>query len=1086
MATDRSGTTLSGLLVPDPRFTHDVISAALSTGLTQAGPVPGVPEPYDADQGSSLVLEASGTQAASTSYRVVVARAGMPGLDECGVHWYDDSSSPATGPYGWEPPVSISGNEVVQYSASVVFAEPHAIRLASGNVMLVYRDDVAGELRSRLWTASTATWGSAVTIVSTSLLGTGDKSPTVTELPDGRLLCFYWKYDDTAALAQVASKVTTDEGTSWSTWSPFSLRYDIDTTATTPHRMRAAYLDGQLLLVASQRWAVGTYHDRWTQWASSDLGCTWAHIEDSDGSSSAESCAYLDLVVAGGSFLLGYIEVENSALGAPGPLFRRLGDAYTPLSSVATSTGHDNLCSAEWGVQDGGGTYVDVGDFALVVDEDGACYCYGRSHGAGKFYQGMVGRSADFGSTWDPVSAAGELYPWYDAQDTSTYPRAFCAVAQGGRVMMPSAFASNPDTHDSSCVVLSLGGYTTVSLPARGKFAATLERVVYSRTWLPYDLPDNTGGLYTLSTTGIPTAPALASGKLLLITLLGETITYTSGTPSGSLAEGIIVEVEAQVTTGTSVLEVRIGDGAQSYVTQVNLTTTAISILDVTGAVVIGTASTAAAATGVRIRVAMADNDVSAWYAVPSVSRRWISIGSSGSVTGTGAAGTHRVQWSQGASTISNWSFVAYVSGSYTGLQLATGQDTSTLFPRSLTTLAETIAGGVKLRGVDGPGGIGDAFTVATAYEYGVEHIDHQVSPSPRRAWRSLDTSTACTIAWDLDAADGETGLLSPLAAVYLSGINWRLATWDGRSGGAWTTLATIDAAEGMTGLLFLRAGDTLRVDTGTSNHADMYFPTNILAGSHVKLDDGAGNVVYRTIAGNTDGAWTSAATRRPIIRLSDATSADPTSGTMQIWMKEAFVAWHQPSATYDAYRLVIAHQSTADGYYQGGIALPGRVHVWGQAPGWGRILGLEPGVSVLTARSGARRARELGPARRSAELSWMDAAVDTSGIGGTNPTPDYLTGYTGSTSPVATVAGTPYDWVGLVEELRGAKVPVVYLPSLTRSSSSSGTIKVANRSLMLYSRIVSAPRLETVLGDEWSSPGEVIRIATAMAQEEL
>lgn len=1084
MATDRSGSVISGLLVPDPRIVAGAISTTLSSGLTQAGPRPGTPEPYTDGQDSDLVLQALGEQTATTSYRVTVARAGIPGLDEAGVHWYDDSSSPSVGPYGWEPPVTISGWEALQYVTTSTFSEPHAIRLASGNVLLTYLDSAASAIRARTYDASTSTWGSAVTVVSTTGLGSGTKSPTVCQLDDGRILLAHWIYTSTEA--QVIVRVSEDGGATWAVWSEYGLQYSLTLAVQTPGRLRIAHSAGQVLLVASTRWSTGTYEDRWVQWASSDLGCRFDYVETSDGSTSVESCAQPDVVVVDGVFVVAYLEVDGAS-SAPCPCVRRIGDPYQALSGVEAVS----LGGVE-GAHDGTGKQVQEGDLAIVLDEDGCLWLYSRDYANSE--RGAVNRSVDGGENWTSVSSVASVYGWHRADDTSTHPKDFCAVAQGGRVMLPHSFSASPDTHDNSPCVLYLGGYSTLTLPARAAFPSPAERLAWQHTWLPYDLPEDTAAHWALATSGGATAPALTSGKLVMTTAGLQTITYTTASaPTGTVAEGIIFEGEVEVTSGTAVVEVRIGDGSDAYEVQINVTGTSIVLLDAVAPATIATATTATAATGVRLRVAIAGTDASAWYAPSgrSPSRAWTQIGSTTSLATTGMAGTHRIRFRQDQGTTAKWTFIAYSSDQYTGQQLATGQTSSTLFPRSLTGGAISIGptGLLRIRGVDGPGRVGEAWSISTAYDYGVENLHHEVAPSPRRTWRSTGTASTCRIAWDVDAdGAGNRGLLSPIAGLYLGGINFRQAVIAGRSGGAWTDLATLDAAAGLTGLYFARSGDTLRVDTGTAHTGDTYLPTNILAGSHVKLDDGAGNVVYKRMLGNTEGAWTSQVTKRPVIRIEDAATTDPASGTMEIWLKEAFVAWHQPVATYDAYRLTISSGSTAEGYFEAGTAVIGRVHVFGQRPDWGRVLSLTPASELFTARGGARRARRLGPARRAAEFSLMDA-VDTSGIGGTDPVPDYLTGYSGSTAPVATVAGTPYDLMGLVEEVGGSLTPVVYLPSLARSASSSGTIQVANRELMLYGRIVSTSlRLETVHGEEWggAGAGEVIRVPTVTVEEEV
>ena len=42
------------------------------------------------------------------------------------------------------------------------------------------------------------------------------------------------------------------------------------------------------------------------------------------------------------------------------------------------------------------------------------------------------------------------------------------------------------------------------------------------------------------------------------------------------------------------------------------------------------------------------------------------------------------------------------------------------------------------------------------------------------------------------------------------------------------------------------------------------------------------------------------------------------------------------------------------------------------------------------------------------------------------------------------------------------------------------------NRNLFMLGRIVSAPRIETILGSEWATAGELARVATVAFEEEV
>lgn len=1075
--------TLRGLLIQHPRIAWSAYAPTLST-LTQAGPLPGSPEPYTDAQDSDLVLEASGAQASGHTYRVTVSRSGMPGPDAAGFTWRDDTSGATAGPYGWEPPITISAWEAIEYSAVTSHREPHAIRLLSGNVLSAFVYTSGGaSVRVRAFNASTEAWGSAVTVetgVSSSAV-----SPCLLELPSGRVMLFFWVYDATSSTAQIRAYYSDDEGATWTRSARGTLATAVSTASTTLGRFRAAYKDGQILLIAHVRRSAGTWYDRWIQFASSDLGTSFTEIEESDGSDEFNACAYPDLVVADGAFVFACIRPEYAAPGyGPSSIVRRLGDAYTPISlaDVIESSG------IYYGVLDGGSKYVDVGDLALVLDEDGVLYMYGRQHatGLGHTYEGVAQRSTDGGATWSGLPEQFPYISWWTSNDTATYPKAFCAVAQGGRVMLLHTFAANPGTADGSLCCASLGGYSTITLPSRYVWPSPVDPVAYASTWAPFDLPENAGGIWTLAMTGAPTAPSLTGGYLLMQTGLLQTISYTTtGTPGGTLAQGLIEGFSVTVVSGTAYVLARIGDGANTYEARVSVTTTGITLRDEVAGSNIVTVATTAGATGVHLRIDMIEDAVVAYYAPAGLGavRTWTLIGASTTLTSTGAAGTHRVRWAVLGDSEAHWTFAAYVSDVDTGQHTAAAQAEEDLSPRNLTSLPTTLTGGLQVRATDGPGLTGQAWSIPIRYSHGVENIFAEISPSPRRPWRSTSTAAQVEIAVELSSTAAEDSpLLGGWGGLYLGGINFEQAVLLGRdSAGTWQSVATVSAKAGQTGLRFKRDGDIVQVDTGPANIADHYYPFHILEGSTIKLTSG-GTSVYRRILGNSEGAWTNQTTKRPHLRIEGALSTDPGSGTAEIWSKEAVVVWHN-AGTFTAYKLRIAAGSTADGYFQIGVMRFGHVAVFGAPYSWGRALTTSPNYSLSTGRSGGRRARSLGPSRRAVEFGWTDG-VDTSGVGGKQPVPDYFTGYTGSTTPIATQADATQLVAGLAEHLSGPVGLLVYLPSLAPQANSTTPIQLADRRLMLYGRMMSAPRIETVSGEEYA--GEVVRLASIAIEEEV
>ena len=86
----------------------------------------------------------------------------------------------------------------------------------------------------------------------------------------------------------------------------------------------------------------------------------------------------------------------------------------------------------------------------------------------------------------------------------------------------------------------------------------------------------------------------------------------------------------------------------------------------------------------------------------------------------------------------------------------------------------------------------------------------------------------------------------------------------------------------------------------------------------------------------------------------------------------------------------------------------------------------------------------------------------------------------------MASPADTSFKVAGLVEIMAGAVTPCVYLSKVPVVAAETTDTVLVNRQQFMLGRIVSSPRVETVLGSEWHSKGEVVRVATVTFEEEV
>jgi hypothetical protein len=189
------------------------------------------------------------------------------------------------------------------------------------------------------------------------------------------------------------------------------------------------------------------------------------------------------------------------------------------------------------------------------------------------------------------------------------------------------------------------------------------------------------------------------------------------------------------------------------------------------------------------------------------------------------------------------------------------------------------------------------------------------------------------------------------------------------------------------------------------------------------------------------------------------------------------------PGATkYTRFRLRILASDTAEGYFEIGTMILGPAVYLGRQYSRGRVLGYGHTSQTTQSRGGIRRVRQLEPMRRTKEFSWVEG-VDVSQLFATLPQPDFGIAYTAG-APTTTPRDTPYLWAGLSDYLRGAVTPLVFIDNVPKGASSAN-IHFANRNAFMLGRLVTDPRLEAVLGDELSNPGEVLAVATSTISEE-
>lgn len=1085
MGTDVSRSAYPGLVVPDPRWRYADSFDATNSSLTQAGPIPGIPEP----QGdTAAVLESSGTMAAGLSLRVRSVRGGTPELGGASGAWRYEGD---TGWRGWNPPTIATGWECLDFTTTASqWLYPHAVRLA-GEIVLVACQKAGTTLT--VWRRTLAGAWSEVTVATHGTYTYGGH-PCLVVMPSGRVVLYAW-WEDGAA-NNVRAYYSDDDGATWSLGSRGVLPADVTTGGgVTPRRLRAAHRAGQVLLVAGLTDTGTTYDHILRQYASSDGGNTFALVETWTGTTTDTHAAFHDVVATADRFVVGYLRYTGATVS---PMVRRVSNAYTALSS-AEAVGAYGTTAFAWGTNTAGvPDYTATGgDYAMALDEDGAIYALGRDHGgAGTYRECVTIRSTDGGATWTAMgtsSAASGNATWWNHRDTTTYPMGFCAVAQSGRLLVPHVTTADGTTTDPSLSVVYLGGYSTVTMPGSQLSAYADKRASWERTWWAMTTPDAAGSIWSTASSSGASTVSLTQTGLRVEGGVGDAQVYENS-PTSTFAQGLAADLDVKVDGGTAFLALRLGAaGPTTYSVRVAVSGTAIVLRDLEAGADIATVTTTAGASGVQIRLAVGDDKCAAWYraagSVQGSDHNWIAIGSSTNLTDAGSGTTNRIQWGtlSGSGTDCRFRLAHFHMGAYTGTaseRLANGQSNpADLLGREFGPGSVHLDGGTRVRMLRGPAQRGDIWNIDTDYLYPVRNLWPEVAPSPDAGLRT--TGTAQTdIVWIVDPETEEASqLLGPLRALVILGANWRTGQIDVQSGaGTWSTAVSLDLAL-QTSINYLRAGSVVTVDTGASTTSAGYFADHELAGGTFKAS--GGSPAYRRIQTNRGGALTNSTTQRARLVLEAADAADPSSGSAgELWSPCCVAIW--PSTTdVKRIRLRIASQTTADGDLRIGQLLFGTFVPFGHRYSRGRVITTTPNTEVTTTRGGQRRSAVLGKARRTVDVAWTEG-VDVSQTRASTPTPDYVLPYTGATEPMAAPSETPEMLAGLVARLNGAASLVAYVGRHTLPGSATAT-QYLRPSRVVYGRITSPVRTEHVAGrEEFTSPGEVLTVSTFGIEEEV
>jgi hypothetical protein len=1081
---------LRGLLVHDPRITAASFSTSLSS-YTQAGPQPGVPVPQ---QDTPAVLETTGTTTASGgSLEISTTRGGGPAYS------FDGETQPAQFAWrqaggswlGYNGPMVVSGFSPLHTFGSAGtdyrYSNTHSVITSEGTVLVAARRyTTLGSFASLVVLRNVNGTVSTVSL-DTQIVADSLYRPCLVAMPNGRILCLSTNpTPDGANSYTISAWVSDDDGVSWTQQSSSALRSSLAADLA-PRRIRAAYSQGQILLVIAVRSSLAsTIPDLMLQYASADGGVTFSLVDTVDGDTDNVHAGGVHEVLGlpAGGFSLLYCGSSLSEWGANSAVVsKRLATAWTRMTRI-TPTLVDELVDPSTSLS-AGNELDNETELAAVVDEAGLCYAIANDYVNDET---LMARSVD-GAEWTRVTNRIEAACVFSTAGNAWVSGSLASY--NGALQLVSSWASA--TYPYQIGMLQLGGYSTATVPYWPIAEAAPDRMIgadliYAPFWLP------ASGGWTRTTSGAPTDTLTSAGELALSCAPTEALAYTDNSTSWPSGADYTIHAEGEwiATGGRSELRIYGADGSASYGIRVRYSGTTVDILDHYALNTLGTFSvTAGTRIHVRAFVTISGSAQAEVYigtaagALTPVKPAVRVVTAAALVSGGVAASSTTCSWGQTNAGGSTWRQVAW------GTRRGTSNPHTLTIPdtmpgRYFSPLPQLLDYGMSIRAVDGPFRVGDAWGVSNRYDYAVENVLSEISPSPRQSWRSTDALTH-TLVWEIDTtAANVSPLRGPLAGLYLGNVNFRTATLEGRnSAGAWVSIGTLDTSTSSSGLRWTRTGTIVEPDTSGSTSAGYYWPYGSLIGARFSFDTTTGPV--RPIGSQAEGNWTNAAAKRARLLTTGSMSGVGTSGTAgAILHRSAVLVWNT-DADYSAYRLTIPAQPNYEGYYEIGTMVLGHVLAFGRRYSWGRQLAAEANTALTTGRSGVRRSQVQGPIRRSVEFGWTDGLDVSQARNGSTPADYILAASSGGTEAVATPWDTPLGLAGLLRELQGSNIPIVYLPWIERKASGT-TYGAAHPDLMLFGRVVSDVSVEVVQGEEWTSgaDGEVVRTSSVRIEEEI
>ena len=1073
------------------------------TTISQQNPSAGDPIPQ---QSSKMRVLATGNQSDSGDLSIVTRKAGSAGFGSR--FTFKDNVTSTSVEYGRDAMNAISGFEYKLFGdtlTSTSFRNPTSLVTSSdtllvayqhitgaGNVLKVLRIDKDGN------ESTSSTLYSIQAFLSTNQL----MHPCMCELEDGSIILVHILEDSDEANIRILR--SEDDGSTWDVVSREGWNETIPVGVTAGAgvdtyeviRMRLESITGSVVLLVETEYndTGTTKRNQLFQYVSIDGAATFTLLSTTANLES-NSFRKVNLGKRLGRYVISYIASTGFVhyMELPNPFSNihllRESSAYYAKSINSASTGSDD--------------YMTGGDTAMMVDSDGFVLIYAYSGGSNDWFTAVyfddnilhyMNVNRTFSSTIDMADSLTRLSNLH-------------MVHWLGRGFIVSNMDSST-SFDLSVLFTFLGGYANLNLP-KSTYPSTGEdwtRIRYLFSYLPLDEPTNITGL---SVNGIGN-DAILTGFLRIT----SSATYpshryynwnnlpTSSTATDYTNQGIIIRSTCKANEGGDYTLNRRGftlemdNGTNRYEIAVYITTTQVRVRDITGSSDIATISHDNTQ-GVDIVCSIGNgNKVSCWYRTMGNGelRNYINITEDTTITGAASVSAgHSIEWGHltyASGTLeTQWREFHVSTLTATGMGLAGGFDNpNDLASRPYPPLGQYayVYDGVSISTTDGPSYEGEEFQIIPQYDYPVSNIFFSQAPSPRIQWRTAKTTSgnipAQTLSIKLNP-DTSTSLIeaqaNDLMGFHLNGVNWRLGDIYYHNGSSWVQLAAINNQ------IRCQCVVTGRSARGAAGMTEPYFTLNELAGWTAYITSGS-DQVHRKIVSNTEGIFGGTATGTKQCTVLFETNPPQGSGTIYFIPPVFSVVVSMNGIQASAFQIRTDAQETYDDDIRIGEVIMGPVIVAGRQYGRGRTISIESGTTTIETQDGIRYSREVKPPIRVFNIAWTDG-IDISQLQGDEPDIDYwMASNQSGAEPIAVQNEAPDLMMGFLKYVQGAKKHFVYLPNISKSTSSSEDKRYLNREKeQALVTLDNDVQIEHVVGDELQNEtGEVFRIATITLRE--